>query len=178
MTPKLTLSQILIVVAVLFTGLASFDSSIYQYGMNSFFLDKWEYHVYLVQIFSSQFLHGDFLHLIMNALFIIIFWTVVESILWDKKYLLFFMFSSIFIALWITFLSQGNTVWMSGFAMAIIAYYTLHLKQIHNPDYKWWITALIINIGIWFMPWISLIWHLFWAIAGGIYFFLLNVIKK
>jgi hypothetical protein len=67
---------------------------------------------------------------------------------------------------------------MSGFAMAIIAYYTLQLKSINHPDYKWGITALTINVFIWFVPGISLIWHLFWAIAWWIYFWIIRLLKK
>lgn len=178
MKNKLSLSNILILISAAFTLLATLNVGFYKYGMNSIFLNNWEYHIYALQLFTSQFLHGWFLHFFMNGVFIFIFWNYAENILWEKKYSLFFIFSVIFIGIWLTLFSDWNTVGISGFAMAVMAFYTLHLKSIHNPDYKWWITALIINIGIWFSPWISLLWHLFWAISWAIYFFILQWIKR
>ena len=178
MNSKLTISNILIGIAAIFTIAATMDTSYYQYGMNSFFLSQWQYHIYFMQFFTSQFLHWGTLHLIMNSIFIIIFWTVVEQILWEKKYLAFFMFSAIFIGISITFLTSANTFGMSWFAMAVLAFYTLQLKSLNNPEYKWGITALLLNIWIWFVPGISLVGHLFWAIAGAIFFFILRILKK
>ena len=178
MTTKFTISNILIAIAAIFTFVATTDDSYYRYGMNTFFLDQWNYGVYIMQFFTSQFLHGNMLHLIMNSLFIIIFWSVVEQILWEKKYMLFFIFSAVFIGISITLFASWNTIGMSGFAMAVLSFYTLQLKSLKNPEYKWGITALLLNIWIGFAPGISLVWHLFWAISGAVFFFILRILKK
>ena len=175
---KLSISNLFILISAIFTLIATVNSNIYIYGMNSIFLDSWKYHIYALQFYSSQFLHWWILHLAMNALFIFIFWNAVENILGIHKYLLFFICSSIFTGLAITFLWSWNTVGISGFAMAVMAYYTLYLKSKNHHDYKWWITALIVNIWIWLSPWISLLGHLFWAIGWAIYFYIVKLIKK
>lgn len=178
MNIKLSISNILILISIVFTIMVTFDPSFYNFGMNNYYLSRWEYHIFFMQFFTSQFLHWWPLHLMMNSIFIYVFGNAVEWIIWEKKYIVFYVFSAIFIGLSISFLSSGNTVWMSGFAMAIIAYYTLQLKSINHPDYKWGITALTINVFIWFVPGISLIWHLFWAIAWWIYFWIIRLLKK
>lgn len=178
MNTKLSISNILIGISAIFTIIATMDNSYYQYGMNNWFLSQWQYHIYIVQFFTSQFLHGNFLHLAMNAVFVIIFWNMLEELIGEKRFTLFFIFSVIFIGAWLTLLDNANTIWISGFAMAILAYYTLYLKERNNPDYKWGITAITINIVIGLSPWISLLWHLLWAIAGVLYFYGLKLIKK
>jgi membrane associated rhomboid family serine protease len=178
MLHKLSVSNILILVSAIFTLIAYINQWFYAYWMNTVFLNTGQYHVYAMQFFSSQFLHGWILHLAMNAVFIFIFWNAVENILGANKYALFFILSSLFTGLAITLFWSGNTVWISGFAMAVMAYYTLYLKSRNHPDYKWWVTALVINIWIWLSPWISLLGHLFWAIAWGMYYYALKILKK
>ena len=175
---KISVSNLFIIISAIFTIIATINSDFYIYGMNSIFLAQGQYHIYALQFFSSQFLHGWILHLIMNVLFIFIFWNAVENILWVNKYVIFFVFSSIFIGLIITLLWSWNTIWISGFAMAVMAYYTLFLRSRNNPDYKWWITALVLNIWIGLSPWISLLGHLFWAIGWVIYFYIIKLLKK
>ena len=179
MNLKITISNILILVAALFTLLASYDPSFYQYGLNDSFIQKWDYHIFLMQIFTSQFLHGWIIHLIMNAIFILVFWSVIENMLGEKKYIFFFVFTSIFIWIALILLSSPytNTVWISGFVMAIVAYHTLDLKSKNHPDYKGWITVLIINILFWFAWGVSLLGHLFGAISWVIYYYILRILK-
>ena len=178
MLHRLSVSNIFILISVVFTFIATMYSWFYAYGMNSAFLNQGQYHIYAIQFFSSQFLHGWILHLAMNSIFIFIFWNYVENIIGIHKYTLFFILNSLFVGWAITFLWSWNTVWISGFAMAVMAYYTLYLKSKNHPDYTWWITALAINIWIWIIPGISLLGHLFWAIWGALYFYILRIIKK
>lgn len=170
---RTSISNYLIIISIFFTFLAFYHPWLYNFGMNSYFLNRWIYHIYFIQFFTSNFLHWWILHLLFNSIFIYYFWNIVELILWSKKYLIFFVFTAIFNGLLLTILSAWNTIWISWFAMAILAYYTLELKEQKNPEYNWWITALVINIVIWFHPQISLFWHLFWAIAWVI-FYLIN----
>ena len=60
--------------------------------------------------------------------------------------------------------------------MALLSYYTLELKKRKIDDYKWGITWIVLNVLVWFMDWISLVWHLFWAIFWVIFFYF-NKIK-
>ncbi len=177
MNTKTTLSSILILISTIVTILATIMPSLYIFGMNNHFLDLWLYHIYILQFFTWTFLHWWFLHLFFNSVFIFYFWNIVEWLIWIKKYIVFFVFVTIFnwvllsiVNVWNTL--YENTVWISWFCLALLSYYTLELRSRNNPEYKWWITAIIINVWIGFYPGISLYWHLFWVIAWVIYYLL------
>lgn len=170
MNIKLTISNILIVISGFLTIIAYFKPELYMFGINDTFLVQWLYHIYILQFFIWTFLHWSFLHFFANALFLYIFWNLVELIIWKNKFIIFFIFIVFFNWILLLILSDWNTIWISWFCMAIISYYTLELKSRNNMEYKWWITALIINIWIWIVPGISLLWHLFWAIWWVFYY--------
>ena len=176
---QLSFSNTLIIWAWIVTFLAlSVYPQLYDFGINRYFFLQGEYHVWIVQFFSSQLLHWSLLHFAFNTIFIIYFWNIIEQTLWYKKMFIFFILNSIFLWVVLTFLSLVNTVWASGFAMAILAYYTLELYSVRHPDYQWGITALVINILIWFIPGISLLWHLWGAIFWAVFWFGYNYYKK
>ena len=170
MNYRFTTSNVLILISAIVTLIASFMPSIYIFGINDVFLNQWLYHIYIIQFFTGTFLHWGVLHLIANSLFLYFFWNIVEWIIWKNKYIIFFIFVSIFNWVLLSVFIWWNTVWISWFCMALISYYTLELKSRNDSEYKWWITALILNIWIWFIPWISLFWHMFWAIWWVIFF--------
>lgn len=169
---KTTISNILILISTIITLIAFFEPTLYTLWINRIFLDQWIRHIYFLQFFIWTFLHWGILHLFFNSIFIFYFWNIVEWLIWVKKYILFFVFVSIFNWIWITIFSNSNNVWISGFCMALLSYYTLELKSRNNIEYKWWITAIIVNIAVWLSPQISMLWHLLWAIAGVIYYLL------
>lgn len=165
----ISVSNILIIISSIFTFTALFNPEIYVFWMNDFYLNQGKYHLFLVQFFTSNFLHGSFFHLFMNSIFLYYFWNIVEMLLGRKRYVIFFITSVFFIGISILIFGAWNTIWISGFCMALLTYYTFELKRQNNPEYKWGITAIIINVWIWLTPQISLVWHLFWAIYGFIY---------
>lgn len=176
---KLSISNIFILISLLCTLLTTTYPKLMLFWMNNYFLNSWIFHIYIVQYFTYSFIHGWIFHLISNSLFIYIFWNLVELILWKRKFVIFFIFTTIFNWIMLTQLTTWNTVGISGFAMAILTYFTLNLKEKNNPEYKWWITALFLNIVIWFYPWISLVGHFFWVIAWIIfYLYNKNFFKK
>ena len=176
---KLTISNILILISLFFTLLTTTYSNFIIFWMNEKFLNSWIYHIFIIQFFTYSFIHAWILHFVSNSLFLYIFWNLVEQLLWKRKFIIFFVFTTIFNWVMLIWLSNWNTVGISGFAMALLTYYTLKLKERNNNEYKWWITALILNIIVWLHPWVSLIWHLFWAIAWLIfYLFNKNYFKK
>ena len=174
MLNKFSFNGFLIFTSIFITMFAFYDKSFYDFGLNNYYLESWDYIIYLFQLFVSVFLHWDIFHLLFNILFLYIFWYTLEILIWIKKYIIFFIFVIFFNWILITLLAwNSNTIGISWFAMAIISYYVMDLKSRNNPEYKWWITAIIVNIAIWFIPGISLYGHLFWAIAWVI-FYLLN----
>lgn len=173
MNNKVTYSNILIVVSFIFTILVTFYPSLYVLGINNIFLEQWLYHIFIIQFFTGVFIHWWLLHLLANSIFLYIFWNIVEVIIWKRKLLLFFTFIVFFIGSLLSYFNDWwNTIWISWFCMALISYYTLELKSKNNPEYKWGITAIILNIIIWFVPGVSLLWHLFWAIWWIIFYYL------
>jgi hypothetical protein len=169
---KWTISNLLIFISIIATLVANIFPIVYIFGMNNTFLDQWLYHIFIIQFFTWSFLHWWLIHLLANSIFIYFFWNIVEWIIWKTKFIIFFIFVTVFNWIWLSLFYEWNTVWISWFCMALIAYYTLELRSRNNPEYKWWITAIILNVWIGLMPWISLLWHLFWAIAWVIYYIL------
>ncbi|QFR39217.1 rhomboid family intramembrane serine protease [Candidatus Gracilibacteria bacterium 28_42_T64] len=169
----MSVSNILIGVSFICTLGASIFPVLYLFGFNDIFLTRGDYHIYIIQFFTSTFLHAGFFHFIANALFLYIFGNVVELLIGKKKYIGFFIFAIFFIGSGLTFINAGNTVGISGFCMALLSYYTLELKSQNNVDYKGGITAIILNIAIGLHPGISLFGHLF-GVIGGILFYIFN----
>jgi len=169
----MTVSNFLILLSFIWTILVIYNPNLYILWVNNSFLKEGLYHIYIIQFFTGTFIHGWFFHFFANALFLYLFWNILEIIIWRKKYIYFFIFIVIFNGLGLSLLESWNTIWISWFCMALVSYYTLELKSRNNPDFKWWILALMINIWIWLSPWISFMWHLLWAIWWVI-FYLLN----
>lgn len=129
--------------------------------------------------FLFTFLHGWIFHFIWNSIILFYFWNAVEEILWKNKFLLFFVFYVIFE--WISILLINwyyNAIWMSGFWMWILSFYTLYLKFRWSSEYKTWIFFIFLNILYWLLPWISFLWHLFWALSWVVFYFFYKVLKK
>jgi len=173
---KFSISTILILLSVIFTIIWYINPEfISEWSINNFYLNKWDFFHWLIQFFTGTFIHWWIMHIFMNTIFIYYFWNILEIILWKTKYIIFFVLFIIFNWIVLSYLQpNAYTIWISWFAMTIITYYTLELKSLKNPDYKWWITAIIINLGIWFYPWISLYWHLNWVIFWMIFYYLTN----
>lgn len=167
---------LLIALSLVATLIGLINPDIYTFWLNQQFLSQWMYHIFFLQFFTSQFIHGGIFHFLFNSIFLYYFGTQVENILQENKYILFFMFSFIFIGIWITFLGNPyvNTFGMSGFVLAILTYYTLYLRQQWNPEYKWWITAIVINILLWLTPGISFLG----VISGIVYFYIVSIFQK
>ena len=172
MQNKLTVSNFLIIICIVISFFSFHFLSLNQFWINDFFLQKWDYFHYILQIIMYNFIHWNYMHLLSNIIFIYLFWNLVEIILWKQKFIIFFIFITIFNWILLSVFANWTTIWISWFALAILVYYTLELKSLKNPDYKWWITAILLNIWIWLIPWISLLWHLFWAIWWAIFYFI------
>lgn len=172
MNPLKSFSTFLIYCSIFFTTIAFFYPEIYVLWINKAFLSTNFFYLIIFQFFIWTFLHWWILHLVFNSIFIFYFWNTLEALIWKKKFIIFYIFSVFFIWSLLIVSVDWNTIWISWFAMALLSYYTLELKSRNNMEYKWWITALIINIWIWLVPWISLAWHFYWALAWVIFYFL------
>lgn len=168
-----SISNILIIISIIFTFFSAWNPELSRFfGMSHLFLLQWDYLKLFFQFCLYSFLHGGFFHLLFNSVFLYFFWNQLEYHIWKKWYILFFILTTIFNGIALLLFTQIGTItiWISGFALAILSFYTLLLYEVKNPEYKWGITAIIINILIWFSAQISFIWHLFWAIFGGFFY--------
>ncbi|MDD2891548.1 MAG: rhomboid family intramembrane serine protease [Candidatus Gracilibacteria bacterium] len=147
------------------------------YGMNLFFFNQGLYFEFIIQFLLYQFLHGGILHLLSNSFFIYLFGNQVESILGRNKFILFFLLNTVFVGISLLFFAHGNTIGISGFAMAILAYIFLELKSQRNPEYRSAGVFLFINIAIGFTGNISLVGHLSGAIFGMVFYYLRNEVR-
>lgn len=166
----MTISNSLIIVSFLFTVFAFINPNLYNFWITNYFLNENNSFIFLLQILLYQFIHWWFFHFFFNSLFVYIFWNQLEVYIWKIKYLLFFIFNTLFVAFFLMMLSDWVTIWISGFCMALLTYFTLELFTKWSSEYKWWVTAIVLNIIIWFDPSISLVGHLFWCIAWFVFF--------
>jgi hypothetical protein len=88
--------------------------------------------------------------------------------------MIFFILNTFFVGIALLFLSNGNTIGISGFAMAILSYIFLELRSRNNPEYKSAGVFLIINILMGLGGNISLVGHLSGAIFGIVFYYLLD----
>ena len=175
---KLSISNILLLICTLLFWLSTIFPWFYNLWMNSYYLENRDFFGVLLQFIFYSLLHGGVAHLLMNCLFIYYFGNQVEFIIGTKEYLLFFIWNTIFVGIGLLLLASGNTIGISGFAIAVLSYYTLHLRSIGNPEYTGGITAIVINIALGFVPGISLWGHLLWAVFGVIFYFSVTSFKK
>lgn len=167
-------SNILILLCFAVTGASFLFNSILDYGMNAFFLMQGLYMQVGIQFLLYQFLHGGLLHLLSNSFFLSIFGNQLEALIGRNRFMLFFVLNTVFVGISLLFLASGNTIGISGFAMAILAYIFLELRSRRNPEYRSAGVFLFINVAIGFTGNISLIGHLSGAIFGMVFFFILN----
>ena len=107
-------------------------------------------------------------------MFIFYFGNILEAIIGRNRFLIFFIFIAIFIWIILTYLQPySNTIGISGFAMALLSYYALEMhSRAQFQESGWAVTALVVNILIWFAPGISLLWHFAGMLGWVIYYFL------
>jgi len=141
-------------------------SPITQYGMS---LDPTIIENRALQFLLYSFLHWGMLHILSNVIFFLFIGKIIE-ITHGKSYTwLLWIWTTLFVGTVLMFLSTHSTIWWSGFAMALLTIYTLDFYKRGNPEYKWWLLLIMLNIGIGLYGNVSLLWHLAGAIAGFLY---------
>ena len=153
------------------------NRSLFRYGFHPEFFARGEYVEWMKQLFLFQFIHGDILHLVLNSYFLYQAGPILEHILFEPLFLVFFFLSTVIsaIALYM-FAPKSNTVGISGFCMAILSYLWLHLTAMDASWASQIGTLLVINILLGLAPGISLVGHISGAIAGVIFWFMTSSI--
>ena len=117
------------------------------YGMHTGFLEAGQYGIFVIQLILYQLLHGSVFHILGNSLFIHIFGNVLEGRIGSRRYALFFLGNTLWVALCLLLLSSdANTIGASGFAMAILAYTGADMYTRRDPEYRAVGLFLVINI--------------------------------
>ena len=185
--PILNMIFIVVNVAVffslyLFSG--NYDEIILNYGLipNDFVSGNFER---FYTLFTSMFLHGNFLHLFGNMIYLYIFGDNVEDALGSGQYLIFYLLCGI-IASITHILSLTNpdeyfipTIGASGAISGVLGAYFLlypHARIITLVFYGWvFLTAIpaIFFLGFWFLlQWLYAVYDVgggvaYWAHIGG-----------
>ena len=179
-SPQKSASHLLILLSIIVAGIGFlFPAFSRMYGLNNWFLYIWDYGSFFVQVLLFQFLHGSILHLGMNAYFLYTAWIELEARMTQNRFWYFFMTSTIFVVIALLLFSPGtNTIGISGFCMALLSYLWMDLYTTRHPMQNQILMMLVLNIGIWFFPGISLVGHLFGAIWWIIWWFMFRNWRK
>jgi len=177
---KKSVSNLLILLCLVATIATYIFPWLYDFGMHRGFLIEWDYLGVAIQFLSYQFLHWWFIHFISNAIFLYIFWNGIELYIRKRRYIILFLINTFLVGWALLYFSpeNTNTVWISWFAMAILAYHMLELRKVWHPDYKWAVMFLVLNIMIGFTGNISFIGHFVWAITWATFWLISDRIGK
>lgn len=174
MHPRLSVTNIFLLISFFFSLITLVYPELYIFWINDAYLMEHNYLYVALQFLFYGFIHNSLLWIVVNFLFVYYFWNEVETMLGDKKFLLFYVVWTIIIWLSLLLWGTGNTVWMNGISTGFIAYYTYELYKRGNPSYRSGLTALAVNIVLWVVPWISMLA----IITGGIYGWIVFQINK
>lgn len=139
---------------------------IIQYGMSTF-ADSLKYRA--IQFTLYSFIHGGFLHTLSNVIFFLFIGRLVEITHGTGYIWWLWLWTTIIVWITLMMLSVYPTIGWSGFAMALLAIYTLDFYRRWSPEYKSGLLLIAINIGIGLYDNISLLGHLSGAISGLLY---------
>ncbi len=161
------ISYLLILLSVIVSLIVWQNKHLMQYGMNREYYARWNYPNFLKQLGLFQFIHGDILHLVMNSYFLYSAGPTLEKLIWGSNFIIFFLTTTIVTVFALYFLApKSNTIGISGFCMALLAYLWIELYTSGDPAASQIGFLLIINIAFGFFPGISFVWHAAGALWG------------
>lgn len=159
-----SVSYFLIFISIIIFGCSILFPEIYMFGINNHFLIQKDYSNIILQLILYNFLHGNILHLFFNILFLYYVGNKLEEIIGKINFIILFISSCIFIAVFIFYFWSGNTIGISWFLMTITTLYVYFLYKNANNDYKWGLTFIVIMIVYWLYPGISFLGHISWVL--------------
>ncbi len=134
---------------------------------------EWNLIHFLLQIVLFQFLHGNLLHLFLNIYFLYSAWPELEVRMKKKKYIYFFIMTTLFVSLSLFIFSPSTlTVGISGFCMALLSYLWIDLYTLRNPASNQILIMLVINILLGFSSSISFTAHAAGAVWWVIWWYM------
>lgn len=137
---------------------------------------------------TAMFLHFWAVHLFMNMYALYCIWPLIENTFWKRKYLLIYLFSWIcwnLMVLWVEMMtwSYSFSAWASWaifwLLWSIVALFLSLPESIRSRmNIKSVTSAILLNLMIGFLPWISMSAHLWWLIGWFLISFIIIKLRK
>lgn len=165
--PSRYLSHAMIVVMAVVSLIGFADNRIIQifgFHFSGFSIDTIPSLISSILLF--QFLHWWVFHLLMNSIFLYQAWPEVESRMSRQNFIRFFIGTTLFVAIALALFSNGLTIGMSGFCMALLAYLWIDLYSTRHPMAHQILIMLVLNILLGLSGNISFVGHFFGAMWG------------
>lgn len=124
---------------------------------------------FLGELLLYSFLHGWILHVLSNVLFFVTIGRAIEIGHGREWTWYLWIWTTVFVGIFLYLFSDSPTIGGSGFAMSILAVYAYNLYQHKHSDYKWAILLMIINLVLGFGATVSFMGHFAGALAGYLY---------
>ncbi len=164
LVPFVTWAIILLCVAVFLWELSlgkGADAAVYALGFKPVTLLRGETELAAITIVTAMFLHGGFLHIAGNMLYLWIFGNNVEDAMGHARYMLFYLICGVAAALSLAFMDPASDIPMvgaSGAISGVLAAYVLIYPRAR--------VTVIVPLGIIFYPMkISAVWVVgFWFV--------------
>jgi len=144
------------------------DAAIYAFGFEPLTLLKGNFELAALTIFTAMFIHGGFLHIGGNMLYLWIFGNNVEDAMGHARYLLFYLISGVAAALSMAWMDPASNIPMMGASGAIsgvLAAYVLLYPRAR--------VTVIVPLGIIFYPmkisatWVVGFWFLLQLLSAA-----------
>lgn len=125
--------------------------------------------VFMSELILYSFLHGGILHILSNILFFVTIGRAIEIGHGREWTWYLWLWTTVFVGIFLYQFSDSPTIGGSGFAMSILAVYAYNLYQHKHSDYKWALLLMVINLVLWFGATVSFMGHFAGALAGYLY---------
>jgi membrane associated rhomboid family serine protease len=152
---------------------------LYAFSMRGYFLAAGDWIGVAIQMALHQFLHGGMTHWISNAIFLIIFTPMVMGVTGRRAYWALFLGNTVFVAAaLLVFSPLASTVGISGFCMALAAWYALEAGRTDREQAKAGFALVALNVGMGFFGNVSLTAHAAGAVFGALFWLAGRAIGK
>lgn len=122
---------------------------------------------FIEEMLLYSFLHAGIIHVLSNIVFFLFIGRIIEHTHGKKWTWHLWIWTTLFVGVFLAIFSVSRTIGWSGFAMALLAVYAYDLrKQQRSSDYKWALLLIFINLIIWGSASVSFLWHFAGLIAG------------
>jgi len=125
-------------------------------------------HFQFINILTSMFLHGGWMHVLGNMWFLWIFGDNIEDILGHSKYLMFYLLCGVIAALTQVFFNYGSRVPMVGASGAIAGVMGAYMVKFPHSRILSLITVIFFFTTMEVPAWLMLIWWFFIQFFNGV----------